>query len=312
MRTFYSHGKLLLSGEYVVLDGSLSLAIPTKFGQSLEVEIIKEPKVIWTSIDEKGDIWFEDTFEIIPNGISKAARNKNNSNDVSYKIIQIINAVKKLNPVFFISQNGFKITTKLDFPRHWGLGTSSTLINNIAQWTGVDAYKLLEMTFGGSGYDIACAQYDTPITYQLRTFESHKVDRQVKRVPFNPPFKEHLYFIYLNQKQNSREGISRYKENKGEDFQLIISEINDISKKLIECDSLNIFENLITKHEIIISKLINIEPIKDRLFYDFKGSIKSLGAWGGDFILVASENNPEIYFKSKGYNTILSYKDMTL
>ena len=32
-QTFYSNGKLLITGEYVVLDGAKALALPTKFGQ---------------------------------------------------------------------------------------------------------------------------------------------------------------------------------------------------------------------------------------------------------------------------------------
>ena len=36
-KTFYSNGKLLLTGEYVVLDGATALAIPTKYGQYLEI-----------------------------------------------------------------------------------------------------------------------------------------------------------------------------------------------------------------------------------------------------------------------------------
>ena len=38
MDEFYSNGKLLLTSEYVVLDGIECLALPTKFGQSLSVK----------------------------------------------------------------------------------------------------------------------------------------------------------------------------------------------------------------------------------------------------------------------------------
>ena len=44
-KVFYSHGKLLLTGEYVVLDGAKALAIPTNKGQYLTVKPIDEPKV---------------------------------------------------------------------------------------------------------------------------------------------------------------------------------------------------------------------------------------------------------------------------
>jgi mevalonate kinase len=36
--TFYSNGKLLITGEYLVLDGATAFALPTKIGQNLIVE----------------------------------------------------------------------------------------------------------------------------------------------------------------------------------------------------------------------------------------------------------------------------------
>ncbi len=45
------------------------------------------------------------------------------------------------------------------------------------------------------------------------------------------------------------------------------------------------FEELLILHEKLISKAIGISPIQERLFSDYKGVIKSLGAWGGDFVL---------------------------
>jgi hypothetical protein len=48
------------------------------------------------------------------------------------------------------------------------------------------------------------------------------------------------------------------------------------------------------------------------LFPDFKGIVKSLGAWGGDFVMVLSKQNPKEYFIEKGYTTILSYDEMVL
>ena len=62
-KKFYSHGKLLLSGEYVVLDGALSLAIPTKYGQSLIVEQTEKLILNWKSFDENKTVWFQIHFE---------------------------------------------------------------------------------------------------------------------------------------------------------------------------------------------------------------------------------------------------------
>ena len=161
------------------------------------------------------------------------------------------------------------------------------------------------MTFGGSGYDIACAQHNKPIAYQLQNGKT-----LVKEVYFNPSFKQQLYFVYLNKKQNSREGIAQYKLNKPKE--LIINEISKISHKLINSKSLSEFESLMTLHEDYISQIIQQKPVKELLFNDFNGCIKSLGAWGGDFILVSSLENPSVYFKNKGFNTIIPFSDMIL
>jgi len=304
MQNFYSNGKLLITGEYVVLDGGLSLAVPTKFGQSLTVEPINEPEISWKSYNSDSSVWFEDTFSI--NEIASGFVNPRN--DVSERLIQILNAAKTLNPEFLNTNQGFKISTHLTFPKNWGLGTSSTLINNIAQWAHVDAFELLEKTFGGSGYDIACAQNNLPITYQLDTA---RAKRTIKKVDFNTEFKDHLYFVYLNKKQNSRDGIATYNTNK-HSIETVISEINTITTQIINSKTLESFEYLITQHENIISKVIKQKTAKELLFNDFNGSIKSLGAWGGDFVLATSTENPTAYFKNKGFDVVVPYDDMVL
>ena len=91
-----------------------------------------------------------------------------------------------------------------------------------------------------------------------------------------------------------------------------ISEINDITIQMIDCVFLDEFKKLMNSHEQVISSIIKQEPIKTVLFNDFNGSIKSLGAWGGDFILVASKENPTAYFNNKGFETILRYSEMVL
>ena len=302
MKTYYSNGKLLITGEYLVLDGALSLALPTTYGQSLTVNPIKLSKLLWKSIDCNNEIWFENELSLdeISKGLSTT------HDDVSNKLIQILNAAQQLNPDFLNLKSGFEVTTKLDFPKNWGLGSSSTLINNIANWANVDAYKLLELTFGGSGYDIACAQYNSAITYQLK-------DKKplVNSVAFKPEFKDNLYFVFLNQKQNSRDAIAHYKTNKS-NTEVAINEINDITTQMMSCKTIDEFSLLIDKHETIISKTIHQKTVKEQLFNDFKGSIKSLGAWGGDFVLVACKENPIDYFKNKGYQTVIRYSNMIL
>ena len=302
MQTYYSNGKLLLTGEYVVLDGALALAVPTKFGQSLTVEAISEKVIKWTSLDLNKTVWYKNIFKI-DNGNLKSG----NDDNTSLMLLKVFKAIKKLNPTFFNTNKGFKVTTELNFPQNWGLGSSSTLINNIANWVNVDGYKLLKLTFGGSGYDIACASHNSPITYLTK-----KEERHINEVNFNPNFLDQLFFVHLNQKQNSREGIKQYSLNKG-NITIEIKEISSIASKLISCNNLSEFEQLIQKHELIISKITKQETVKSRLFKNYtSGSIKSLGAWGGDFVIVTGREEHMRYFKNKGYNTVIAFKDMVL
>ncbi len=302
---FYSNGKLLIIGEYVVLDGANALALPTKFGQSLAIESIEEPVIKWKSFDTKQIVWFEEIFSI--NEIASPLK-KRAGKDTKFtkRILQILSEAKKLNPDFLNGKTGFKVTTKLDFERDWGLGSSSTLINNIASWAKVNAFKLSEATFGGSGYDIAAAQNNCPIV-----FSNANNSIQIKSHPLDWNFTNQLFFIHLNKKQNSRDGIAIYQSQKKNNA-LPIAEINSITTKIIDCKSLSDFITLITKHEEIISKVIQQKPIKEILFSDYNGAIKSLGAWGGDFILVTGEVEDMDYFRKKGYETILSYREMIL
>lgn len=198
-------------------------------------------------------------------------------------------------------------TATLDFPNNWGLGSSSTLLCTMAQWAGIDAFDLSSQTFGGSGYDIACGLADTPIFYQLK-----KGKPTVTPALFNPIFKKNIYFVHLNKKQNSREGIARYRA-KAQSGAIDISLFNDLTERICIADSLQDFENLLRVHEEKISHIVELPQVKDLYFTDYWGEVKSLGAWGGDFVLATSDKSEEAtkdYFLKKGFPTVLSFEDM--
>ena len=50
-QTFYSNGKLFITGEYVVLDGGIAFSLPTKFGQNLIAEENENDYIYWKSYD---------------------------------------------------------------------------------------------------------------------------------------------------------------------------------------------------------------------------------------------------------------------
>ncbi|MDR6761019.1 mevalonate kinase [Flavobacterium sp. 2755] len=299
--TFYSNGKLFISGEYLVLDGADAFALPTKFGQNLVVEDDENQIIEWKSYDYDNKLWFETTIsfeEVINNIVSEIET-------VKTTLINILHEAYVLNPEFIQQSKGYKVTTNLTFPRNWGLGTSSTLINNIAQWTNINAFALLRNSFGGSGYDIACAQNNTPILYRVE-------NNFVEPVTFNPDFTTNIFFVYLNKKQNSKAAIHAYNKHKQQNLAKSVIENNKITHAILNAKSLKEFAHAVEKHEIHLSNIMEIKTIKEIAFPDFNGTVKSLGAWGGDFVMVISKENPREYFASKGYDTILTYDEMIL
>ncbi len=310
MEVFHSHGKLLISGEYVILNGATGFALPTKFGQSLEVTKIEKPVIKWKSYDEKQEIWFEDNFEISALTSSEAL-GKHEKNEVSKMLFLTLFFARKMAPEKF-SEGGFEINTKSDFPRNWGLGTSSTLVANLAKWLKIDPYELLKHTFGGSGYDVAVAMHETAITFEKHPFEKHPFENSILKTSFDPAFKDQIFFVHLNQKQNSREAIQHYRQQDKTALNTGIDKISALTHSLISSKDLLEFKMLLEVHENIISQLVGLQKVKSRLFPDYPGAIKSLGGWGGDFVLVTGTAEDMEYFRRKGYNTILSYSDMIL
>ena len=308
---YHSHGKFLLTSEYLVLKGALALAIPLKLGQTLAVETVCTLSLHWDAYKPDGP-WFSvalnpENLEIIDSDDQPKAE----------KLRQILQAVKQLNPNAF-EGNNLKFTTCLDFDPNWGLGSSSTLIANLARWADANPYELLKMTFGGSGYDIACATAEGPIYYQVKTEVPEPVEGPtplVEPIDFNPPFANHLFFIYQGQKQSSSKEIKAFLAKANPvDLQKDIEAVSKISRAVPKCESLDEFAMLMQCHERIISRCIGQEPIQKR-FPDFEGVLKSLGAWGGDFILATTHWDKEqvkAYFKGKGLDVVFGYKELVL
>ena len=317
-QTFYANGKLLLTAEYFVLDGATALALPTKFGQSLSVSKNKKPNFGWDSEwisgDEKGNDWFSCGFDSETFTITWSS-----GEDVGETLMTILKTAQSLNPKAPFRNTIFE--TDLTFPRAWGLGTSSTLIYALSQYCAINPYVLLDKTFGGSGYDLACAGAKKPLLFQRE-----KDKPTYKEVDFKPPFQDNLYFVYLGKKQNSRDGIERYREKAkntppqsrlSRDFvsTQYFNEISALTQAFLAEQDFKNFENLILQHETQVAEIIELPRAKALYFNDFWGEIKSLGAWGGDFVLATSTRSFEetkSYFESRGFSTFLKYTDMVL
>ncbi|MEN0048081.1 MAG: GYDIA family GHMP kinase [Bacteroidota bacterium] len=304
---YQANGKLLLTGEYAVLDGAKALAIPTKLGQRLEIITSQNSQtdtLHWNSFDEQDQRWFQAHFNL-PDLVVIATSDEL----VSQRLQQLFQAIRLQNPNFLEESKDLQANIYLEFPRNWGLGSSSTLVHLLAQWARVDPFPLQFEVFGGSAYDIACAGAQQPILYQ-------KVQKQplVEEVDFAPAFLDQLYFVYLGKKQDSRKGITQYRENAKAQAKLVQS-ITKLTYEFLIAKDLETLEEIIEQHEQLIAKNIDMQPVKERYFPDYWGAVKSLGAWGGDFVMVTSDRlkeETEAYFKNKNYQIIFRYKDLVL
>jgi mevalonate kinase len=294
-----ANGKFLITAEYAVLDGALALALPLNRGQWLRVfESANEGFIIWQSIDHQGLTWFSGRFSLHDFSVISST-----DEAVSERLRQIFSAARSQNPTFLPESEGFAAQTELDFDRAWGFGTSSTLIALVADWAGIDAYQLLEDTFGGSGYDIACAFETRPILYQR--FENPEP------CTFTPPPGCHFYFIYQNQKQDSREAIKAYRVRKS--TPAFIAEVSALTEAMVEMENLPKAQQYMRHHEALLGLRLGQVPVQARFFKGFPGAIKSMGAWGGDFVLAATHLNRAEMFdwcNQNGFPVFFEYHEL--
>lgn len=307
-QSYYSHGKVMLVGEYVALFGSKSLGLPTQKGQGLKVsESFKDQHVLhWKSLRADGSVWFEARFETWRFQILSTTHDEK-----AQVLAKIFKEIRKLNIHFLRSERETLVETVLDFPESWGLGSSSTLIYNIAQWAYVSAFELLSKTFKGSGYDLACAGAEGPILYERH----HEKGPQWKQVNFSPSFKKDLYFIYRGHKQSSRSEVKRFlslehsDDQKTDACRFVDKTIDTIIDPLITRGE---FITCMKNYENMIADLTQLRPLSETDFSDYPGLVKSLGAWGGDFFLCLSDDpsfDSVSYFKNLGLEHIFSYDD---
>ena len=282
-----------------MLDGALAFAVPTKLGQSMVVKKHRSSDIHWISYDVNGEKWFESKIAIIdfkPTSTTDEAISKN--------LTKLLKSAVRLNSEFLDKWNGFKVQTTLEFDRQWGLGSSSTLTHMVAEWAEVHPLSLHFKANNGSGYDVACAGADSPILYQVNDDSIHYEPLD----PFRPKFAKHLYFVYLNQKQSTATSIDYYtKKVKGK--KALAKTLTELTESLIESKTLSSFDKIIDEHESVLSKALGMDTVKSLQFSDYWGSMKSLGAWGGDFVLATSEREQSEtlqYFKSKGHETVLT------
>lgn len=302
MKAFRAHGKLLISAEYMVLHGSKALAVPLQAGQILR-RIRSENRSVFSWKAHYGtEVWFSASYDPSSLGILKTS-----DQEKAESLRQMIKACIEMVPSFQQELFTWDVETDLEFSPHWGFGSSSTLTALMAEWAEVNPLDLHYLTSEGSGYDVACAIAEQAILYWLRDGDPH-----YKHVPFDPPFADQLYFVWLGTKQNTREQLVQMAGHIDPGYEEILH-FNSLSQQMIEATELVEFQNLMEEHEDRLSSIIKLDKVGASRFPDLPGTVKSLGAWGGDFVMIASDTDPDVllnYLNGKGYTTLFRYKDL--
>lgn len=301
MKRFHANGKLLLSAEYMVMFGSTALAIPLKQGQSLEIQHTTDPEHFTWNAYHQQKPW----FSAILNPATLEVMNTSNM-EMAQGLKQLIGACIELKPSFREALYRRDALTRLDFPPDYGFGSSSTLIALLAEWAEVNPLDLHFLVSEGSGYDVACAVSDGPLTYKLKDQAP-----QYRHVPFNPPFREQIWFAWLGHKQATAPHLAELAGSLSPNFETILL-FSQLSMEMLNASTLKQFQVIMERHEDVLSKLLGMKPVSEQ-FKKLPGSVKSLGAWGGDFVMIATElDKPGLlsYLSKYGIDTLYNYKDL--
>ncbi len=296
---------MLISGEYLVMQGALSLALPVKFGQHLAVmPNDKNDFLLNWQAQVKGDNWFDAVLDLTNLDIIET----NDIQKAEY-LTNLLHEASKLNPKTFNNIKSLDVKTNATFDINWGFGSSSTLVANVAKWFKIDPFTLHFKVSNGSGYDIACADAKSPIFYTLSNQEP-----KVQVADFNPDFSNQLYFAYLGKKQRSDKSIQILKhrlENRNKE----IERVSEITEELCATHDLDEFEFFIHELETMMAQVLGMPTVKEIRFADYPGSVKSLGAWGGDFVMMTWRegiDDLKSYLKPKGLDIVFTFDNLIL
>lgn len=287
-----------------MLHGAKALAVPLKKGQSMVVSPGKKPSVIEWRATSLGREWFRADL-----GLPDFRVLQSSDPEKAGLLATILSEAKALSPGAVRDEDSFVVHTGLDFDIRWGLGSSSTLVSNVAYWFQTDPFTLFKKVFPGSGYDIFCARAHKPIIFQVENGNP-----MVREVDFNPDFRNKLYFVYLGQKQDSQASVNKFRQEYSIDRKHLDS-LSRLTEDMLQQRDLSGFMEVLEQHETLMSGILGIPSVGPLMFRDFPGVVKSLGAWGGDFILAASPQPADVvfsYFLARNMEVIFRYSDLVL
>jgi hypothetical protein len=173
----------------------------------------------------------------------------------------------------------------LEFDRKSGLGSSSTLVSNFAQFAGLDAQRLQREVFGGSGYDVAVGSVGRGLVFWKDGDENHWSPWTL-----NASLTENWFVVFLGEKQNSRASLNnvkdRLQEIQQDDFML--HQLQQVAGAVKMAQQITMLEAGLEMWQALLGMSLGLEtPYQQFGFQPVKGGLcKWLGAWGGDMLLV--------------------------
>jgi len=286
---YHSNGSFLLTGEYLVSEGSQAIVLPLKKGQTLVIKPIKEDLLIWEDIYNEETlftaVFSTDQIDIIESTDGEKA---SFVGDVLKTAMDHLASLSSLP--------GYYIKAIHNYPIHLDPGTRPALIACVAEWFNINPFRLSRAIMKDAGYGIAGARSSKPILYQL-------VDTSpdYKHIALNPSYTGNIYFVYAGD----HEGLSGEREQIEHTGNLphVIPKIREINKNIIQSGSLEDFEHALLEYEQFLSGLLNEKSVQERLFDDFPGVIKPLVTHNSKFLLVTWKGSmSELREFFAGYN----------
>ncbi len=297
-QSFFSRGKLILMGEYAVLHGVDALCLPLKTGQELTITPSENGQINWE--------WYYRDYLVAGFSFHPATLSILNINKGEPAwVLRLLELVREKKPDFL--SNGATLTFHNRFPVNWGLGTSSATVSSVCRLAGIEPYTINEKLTGGSGADIATTTANNWILYRKTLTIPQRWE-----IPLSYRFAENTWFIYSGKKQETARHInkvtSQYQKNFGS-----WAPVNEFVYRFVAATTLPELMKIVNDHELFIAEATGLNTIRDK-FPDFPGTLKSLGAWGGDFFMALSHQKDDFvrdYFSSRGYTDIFSWKQLT-
>src|SRR5699024_6247077 len=93
---YHSNGKLLLTAEFLVIEGAKALALPGPLGQRLSISSLDSPAIHWKSYTVKGELWYDQRFTL--NKQQQLIPETADTTETTQRLQQIFTIIHQLNP----------------------------------------------------------------------------------------------------------------------------------------------------------------------------------------------------------------------